>query len=64
MSTTRRRLGTGPTTTRSTSIPGEAPRLLPVERIAGRELRETGDPGAAVTEQPRRRILRPPLPEA
>ncbi|MFD0256387.1 hypothetical protein ACFVGX_36400 [Streptomyces sp. NPDC127113] len=33
MSTARRPLGTGPSTTRSTTTTGAAPRLLPVERV-------------------------------
>lgn len=33
MSTTRRRLGTGPSTTKSTSSADSAPRLLPAERL-------------------------------
>jgi hypothetical protein len=33
MSTARRRLGTGPSTTRSTTTTDAAPRLLPVERV-------------------------------
>jgi hypothetical protein len=32
MSTARRRLGTGPSTTRSTTLTDTSPRLLPVER--------------------------------
>jgi hypothetical protein len=33
MSTARRRLGTGPSTTRSTTTPDPSPRLLPAERV-------------------------------
>ncbi|MDX2973812.1 hypothetical protein PWY87_35825 [Kribbella solani] len=33
MSTARRRLGTGPSTTRSTPTTDTAPRLLPAERV-------------------------------
>lgn len=33
MSTARRRLGTGPITTRSTLTTGAGPRLLPIERF-------------------------------
>ncbi|MGW1902953.1 hypothetical protein ACWCQB_37555 [Streptomyces hirsutus] len=41
MSTARRRLGTGPSTTRSTPTTDAAPRLLPAERV---------DPGALLGE--------------
>jgi hypothetical protein len=41
MSTARRQLGTGPSTTRSTPTTDTAPRLLPVERV---------EPGALLGE--------------
>ncbi|MFI9429124.1 hypothetical protein ACIG54_37020 [Streptomyces achromogenes] len=56
MSTPRRRLGTGPSTTRSTTTPDPtdpSPRLLPVERIAADgEHQEHGDPRARAGEEP------------
>ncbi|MEU2441826.1 hypothetical protein ABZ595_37440 [Streptomyces rubradiris] len=63
MSTPRRRLGTGPSTTRSTTTePTEpSPRLLPVERIAADgEHQEHEDPRARAGVDPvpgRRRPL-------
>jgi hypothetical protein len=65
MSTTRRPLGTGPATTRSTPTADEAPRLLPAERVGpgpllgevehqdvvDRKGRRILGPGAAVTPE-------------
>ncbi|MFG3276003.1 hypothetical protein [Streptomyces luteogriseus] len=40
MSTPRRLLGTGPSTTSSTATPGAGPRLLPVEQLVVDEHQE------------------------
>ncbi|MEU5499910.1 hypothetical protein [Streptomyces griseofuscus] len=46
MSNARRPLGTGPSTTRSTTTDPAAPRLLPVERVSDDEQQEHDDPRA------------------
>lgn len=46
MSTPRRLLGTGPSTTSSTPTPGAGTRLLPVEQLAVDEHQEHDDPRA------------------
>ncbi|WP_329405007.1 hypothetical protein [Streptomyces melanogenes] len=43
MSTTRRQLGTGPSTTRSTPTTNSSPRLLPIERVEPAVLLEDGE---------------------
>jgi hypothetical protein len=64
MSTARRRLGTGPSTTRSTPTTEASPRLLPAERVepdallgevehqdvVARKGRRTLGPGTAATQ--------------
>ncbi|MEU4933156.1 hypothetical protein AB0G54_42860 [Streptomyces yokosukanensis] len=50
MSTARRRLGTGPSTTRSTPTTGTAPRLLAAERV---------EPGALLGEVEHRDVVSP-----
>ncbi|MFD7683069.1 hypothetical protein [Streptomyces sp. NPDC060187] len=66
MSTARRRLGTGPSTTRITPTPdGLAPRLLPAERIHEARLLDDAADGA-VADGKGRRTLGPgtsPAPE-
>ncbi|MFH8760267.1 hypothetical protein [Streptomyces atroolivaceus] len=62
MSTTRRRLGTGPSTTRNTPPADSAPRLLPAERL-GLEQRLDDDEHQAVAAEPKgRRALGPGIP--
>ncbi|MCX4682656.1 hypothetical protein OG413_46790 [Streptomyces sp. NBC_01433] len=58
MSTARRRLGTGPSTTRSTPPAGPAPRLLPAERIEPGQLPGDGE-HRAVADPSGRRTLGP-----
>lgn len=57
--TPRRRLGTGPSTTRTTPTDGPGPRLLPVERVGveGERLEDIED--QAVVDRKGRRTLRP-----
>ncbi|MFD8822084.1 hypothetical protein ACFV1C_06970 [Streptomyces sp. NPDC059605] len=43
MTTTRRQLGTGPSTTRSTPTTNSSPRLLPVERVQPAALLEDNE---------------------
>jgi hypothetical protein len=50
MSTARRRLGTGPSTTRSTPTTDTSPRLLPAERV---------EPGALLGEVEHRDVAAP-----
>ncbi|WP_189554828.1 hypothetical protein [Streptomyces lavendofoliae] len=56
MSTTRRRLGTGPSTTRSTEPTDFSPRLLPVERVEPAALLDDGE-HQDVAERKGRRTL-------
>ncbi|MFK0026602.1 hypothetical protein [Streptomyces sp. NPDC090798] len=56
MSTMRRPLGTGPSTTRSTTTEG-APRLLPVERVEVDRHLDNDDEDQAVVERKGRRVL-------
>ncbi|MGV9915547.1 hypothetical protein [Streptomyces tendae] len=58
MSTARRRLGTGPSTIRTTSPAGPAPRLLPVERVDSAQLLDDVE-HQAVADPKGRRILGP-----
>ncbi|MFD5415238.1 hypothetical protein [Streptomyces nojiriensis] len=58
MSTARRRLGTGPSTTRTTPTEGPQPRLLPAERVdPGRLLHDVEH--QAVVDAKGRRTLGP-----
>ncbi|MEU4507581.1 hypothetical protein [Streptomyces sp. NPDC024089] len=56
MSTTRRRLGTGPSTSSSTPPVGPAPRLLPAERVEPGQLLDDVE-RQAVADAKGRRIL-------
>ncbi|MFF7954163.1 hypothetical protein [Streptomyces griseorubiginosus] len=56
MSTTRRQLGTGPSTTRSTPTTDVSPRLLPVERVEPAALLDDGE-HQDVAERKGRRTL-------
>ncbi|WP_406145678.1 hypothetical protein [Streptomyces anulatus] len=58
MSTTRRRLGTGPSTTQNTSSADSALRLLPAERL-GPEQRLDDDEHQAPPDPKGRRALGP-----
>ncbi|MGI5054886.1 hypothetical protein ACM9HC_32955 [Streptomyces sp. JAC18] len=58
MSTTRRRLGTGPSTTRNTPPADSAPRLLPAERLRP-EQRLDDDEHQAPPDPKGRRALGP-----
>lgn len=58
MSTPRRLLGTGPSTTRSTTTQGAGARLLPVEQLVDDEHQEHDDrPRLEDGPVPRRRLL-------
>jgi hypothetical protein len=56
VSTTRRQLGTGPSTTRSTPTTDVSPRLLPIERVEPSALLDDGE-HQDVAEQKGRRAL-------
>ncbi|WP_190133439.1 hypothetical protein [Streptomyces mashuensis] len=56
MSTARRRLGTGPSTTRTTSPAGPAPRLLPAERVEPGPLLDDAEHQAVVEHKGRRTL--------
>ncbi|MEU0023542.1 hypothetical protein ABZ173_38595 [Streptomyces rochei] len=56
MSTTRRQLGTGPSTTRSTPTTNFSPRLLPIERVEPAALLDD-DEHQDVAERKGRRTL-------
>lgn len=58
MSTTRRQLGTGPSTIRKTEPTNLSPRLLPAERIEPAALLDHGE-HQDVAEREGRRILGP-----
>ncbi|MBK3540223.1 hypothetical protein JHN61_29275 [Streptomyces sp. MBT67] len=58
MSTARRRLGTGPSTTRTTPPDGPGPRLLPAERVEAGQLLDDVE-HQAVADQKGRRVLGP-----
>ncbi|MEU0002422.1 hypothetical protein ABZ069_36540 [Streptomyces microflavus] len=56
MSTMRRPLGTGPSTTRSTPTTTAAPRLLPVERVEQTPLLDNPGHGEVVERRGRRTL--------
>ncbi|MER5537702.1 hypothetical protein [Streptomyces mirabilis] len=60
MSTTRRRLGTGPTAISSTPSAEESPRLLPVERVDLEGLLKAPEQSDPELTRSRRRPLRSP----
>ncbi|MFF5977193.1 hypothetical protein ACFY7C_37475 [Streptomyces sp. NPDC012769] len=57
MSTMRRPLGTGPTTSTRTTTTSTAPRLLPVERAEPSALEDAADDDQEQAEPKRRRTL-------
>lgn len=56
MSTERRRLGTGPSTTRSTTLTDTSPRLLPVERAEPGAVFKEVEPSDAADRNGRRTL--------
>ncbi|MFF5379447.1 hypothetical protein [[Kitasatospora] papulosa] len=56
MSTTRRRLGTGPSTTESTASADPAPRLLPAERVEPKPLLDDNERQAVARPKGRRAL--------